>query len=51
MYTQTILVGVISEENSVTNMHPYATSQVAGEQATINGHSNIAMQTSGCSFS
>ena len=39
------LSGVISEENSVTNMHPYATSQVAGEQATINGHSNIAMQT------
>ncbi len=39
------LSGVISEESSITNMHPYATSQVAGEQATINGHSNIAMQT------
>lgn len=39
------LRGVISEKNNVTNMHPYATSQVAGEQATINGHSNIAMQT------
>ncbi len=39
------LSGVISEENSVTNMHPYATSQVFGEQVTINGHSNIAMQT------
>ena len=39
------LSGVISEEHSVTNMHPYATSQVAGEQATINGHSNLAMQT------
>ena len=39
------LSGVISEKNSVTNMHPYATSQVAGEQATINGHSNITMQT------
>ena len=39
------LSGVISEKSSITNMHPYATSQVAGEQATINSHSNIAMQT------
>jgi len=39
------LSGVISEESSITNMHPYATSKVAGEQATINSHSNIAMQT------
>ena len=39
------LSGVISEENSITNMHPYATSQVAGEKATMNGHCNIAMQT------
>ncbi len=39
------LSGVISEQNIITNPHPYATSQVAGEQATINGHSNIAMQT------
>ncbi len=39
------LIGVISEENSITNMHPYATSQVYGEQATINGHSNVAIQT------
>ena len=39
------LSGVISEDHSVANMHPYATSQAAGEQATINSHSNIAMQT------
>ena len=39
------LSGVISEESSITNMHPYATSQVAGEKATMNGHCNIAMQT------
>ena len=39
------LSGVISEQNIVTNSHPYATSQVAGEQATINGHSNTTMQT------
>jgi UDP-glucose 4-epimerase len=39
------LSGVISEEQSLTNMHPYATSQVTGERAAINGHSNIAMQT------
>lgn len=39
------LNGVISEESSITNMHPYATSQVAGEKATMNGHCNIAMQT------
>ena len=39
------LSGVISEDHSVANMNPYATSQVAGEQATINSHSNIAMQT------
>ena len=39
------LSGVISEGDSVTNMHPYATSQVVGEQATINGHSPIGMQT------
>ncbi|MDB2389754.1 SDR family oxidoreductase [Alphaproteobacteria bacterium] len=39
------LSGVISENHSLTNMHPYAISQVAGEQATINSHSNIAMQT------
>lgn len=39
------LSGVISEESSITNMHPYATSQVSGEEATINGHSNVAMQT------
>ena len=39
------LRGVISEENRVTNTHPYATSQVAGEKATINGHSSIGMQT------
>jgi UDP-glucose 4-epimerase len=39
------LSGVISEEQSLTNLHPYATSQVAGEQAAINGHSNVAMQT------
>jgi UDP-glucose 4-epimerase len=38
------LSGVISEESSITNMHPYATSQVAGEKATMNGHCNIAMQ-------
>jgi UDP-glucose 4-epimerase len=39
------LSGVISEEQSLTNMHPYATSQVTGERAAINGHSNVAMQT------
>lgn len=39
------LSGVISEEQSLTNLHPYATSQVAGERAAINGHSNVAMQT------
>jgi UDP-glucose 4-epimerase len=39
------LSGVISEQTIVSNSHPYATSQIAGEQATINGHSNIAMQT------
>ena len=39
------LSGVISEGHSVANTHPYAISQVAGEQATINSHSNIAMQT------
>ena len=39
------LSGVVSEDHSVANIHPYATSQVAGEQATINSHSNIAMQT------
>jgi len=39
------LSGVISEGNSLTNMHPYATSQVAGENATMNGHCTIAMQT------
>ncbi|MDB4619134.1 SDR family oxidoreductase [bacterium] len=39
------LSGVISEESSITNTHPYATSQVAGEKATMNGHCNIAMQT------
>jgi UDP-glucose 4-epimerase len=39
------LSGVISEESSITNMHPYATSQVHGEKATMNGHCNIAMQT------
>ena len=39
------LSGVISEGDSFTNMHPYATSQVVGEQATINGHSSIGMQT------
>ena len=39
------LIGVISEDNSLTNTHPYATSQVAGEQATMNGHCNIGMQT------
>jgi len=39
------LSGVISEESSITNMHPYSTSQVAGEKATMNGHCNIAMQT------
>jgi UDP-glucose 4-epimerase len=37
--------GVISEEQSLTNLHPYATSKVAGERAAINGHSNVAMQT------
>jgi UDP-glucose 4-epimerase len=40
------LNGVISEKTNITNMHPYATSQVAGEIATMKGHSNIAMQTS-----
>lgn len=40
------LSGVISEDSNIINMHPYATSQVAGEKATTNGHSNIAMQTS-----
>ncbi len=39
------LSGVISEESSITNTHPYATSHFAGEQATINGHSSNAMQT------
>jgi len=39
------LSGLISEESSITNMHPYAISQVAGEKATMNGHCNIAMQT------
>ena len=39
------LSGVISEESSVTNIHPYATSHFAGEQATINVHSSTAMQT------
>ena len=39
------LSGVISEESSIINMHPYATSQVAGEKATMNGNCNIAMQT------
>lgn len=39
------LSGLISEESSITNMHPYATSQVAGEKATMNSHCNIAMQT------
>lgn len=39
------LSGVISEKHEITNLHPYATSQVVGEQATINGHSNVAMHT------
>ena len=39
------LSGVITEESRTTNIHPYATSQVAGEEATTNGHSNSAMQT------
>lgn len=39
------LTGVITEESNITNTHPYAISQMAGEQATINGHSNSTMKT------
>jgi len=39
------LSGVVTEESGVKNTHPYATSHVAGEKATINGHSNNEMQT------
>ena len=39
------LIGVITEEHSVTNLHPYATSHFAGEQAVGNGHSQSTMQS------
>ena len=39
------LKGLINEDSAVLNLHPYATSNVAGEQAVINGHSNAGMKT------
>ncbi len=39
------LSGVITEDTELTNTHPYATSNVAGEQATINHRSGSEMQT------
>jgi len=39
------LIGLITEHSEVTNLHPYATSHVAGEHAVMNGHSKAGMQT------
>lgn len=39
------LKGLINEDSALLNLHPYATSNVAGEQAVINGHSKAGMKT------
>jgi len=39
------LSGLITEDNEVLNLHPYATSHVVGERAAMNGHSQAGMQS------
>jgi UDP-glucose 4-epimerase len=39
------LQGLITEDNETTNTHPYATSNILGEQAVMKGHSTNGMQT------
>lgn len=39
------LSGVITEDNELLNSHPYASSHVAGEVATINGHLSGSIHT------
>ena len=38
------LVGVITEETCPRNLHPYATSHLAGEQAVLNAHPRSELQ-------
>ena len=39
------LSGVITEDSKISNLHPYATSHIAGEKAVINGHSRAGLQS------
>ena len=38
------LTGVISEKTSLRNLHPYATSHIAGEQAVLSAHARGELQ-------
>lgn len=39
------LSGIITENSKITNLHPYATSHIAGEKAVINVHSGVGLQS------
>ena len=39
------LSGVITEDSKISNLHPYATSHIAGENAVMNGHSRAGLQS------
>ncbi|MDA9337229.1 SDR family oxidoreductase [Planktomarina temperata] len=39
------LSGVITEDSKISNLHPYATSHIAGENAVIDGHSRAGLQS------
>ncbi len=39
------LIGVISEETNLCNLHPYATSHLAGERALLNVSNHVTLQS------